>query len=174
MASRGVNKVILIGNLGQDPDVRTMNNGEQVANFSLATSETWQDKNTGEAREKTEWHRCVAYRRLAEIIGQYVKKGSKIYVEGRLQTRKWQGQDGQDRYTTEIIVNEMQMLDSRSGGSSNYDQTPQGNYGNQQGGGYNQRPQNNQRPMPQQPVPPKQQNYGPDPDASFDDDEMPF
>lgn len=169
MASRGVNKVILIGNLGQDPDIRTMNNGEQVVNFSLATSETWNDRHTGEKREKTEWHRCVAYRRLAEIIGQYVRKGSKLYLEGRLETRKWQGNDGQDRYTTEIIVNEMQMLDSRSGGTGNYDAAEQPARQNAQpqasGGGA--------RPLPQTPAEP-QGNYGPDPDAAFEDDEIPF
>ena len=115
MASRGVNKVILVGNLGADPEVRYTQNSTAIANLSIATSETWKDKQTGEPREQTEWHRCVAYRRLAEIAGEYLKKGSKVYVEGRLQTRKWQGQDGQDRYTTEIVINEMQMLDSRGG-----------------------------------------------------------
>ena len=116
MASRGVNKVILIGNLGADPEIRYTQNSTAIANLSIATSENWKDKQTGEPREQTEWHRCVAYRRLAEIAGEYLKKGSKVYVEGRLQTRKWQGQDGQDRYTTEIVINEMQMLDSRGGG----------------------------------------------------------
>jgi single-strand DNA-binding protein len=120
MASKGVNKVILIGNLGQDPDVRYMPNGNAVANVSLATSESWKDKNTGETQEKTEWHRVVFFRRLAEIVGEYVKKGSKIYVEGRLQTRKWQDNNGQDRYTTEIVADQMQMLDSR-GGSAAFD-----------------------------------------------------
>ncbi len=123
MSSRGVNKVILVGNVGQAPDVRTMSNGEQVANFSLATSETWNDRHSGEKREKTEWHRCAAYRRIAEIIGQYVRKGSKLYLEGKLQTRKWRDNNGQDRYTTEIIVNEIQMLDSRTDG--NGPQNPQ-------------------------------------------------
>lgn len=117
MASRGVNKVILIGNLGQDPEVRYMPNGGAVCTISVATSETWKDKNTGESQEKTEWHRCVSFRRLAEIMGEYLRKGSKVYVEGRLQTRKWQDQQGTDRYTTEIIVNEMQMLGDSSGGS---------------------------------------------------------
>jgi len=118
MASRGVNKVILIGNAGKDPEVRYMPNGNAVANLTLATSDSWKDKNTGEIQERTEWHRVVFFRRLGEVVGEYVKKGSKIYVEGRLQTRKWQGQDGQDRYTTEIIADQMQMLDSRgsSGG----------------------------------------------------------
>lgn len=116
MASRGVNKVILIGNLGQDPEVRYMPNGNAVCNITVATSETWKDKNTGENQERTEWHRVVMYRRLAEIAGEYLKKGAKVYLEGRLQTRKWQDQQGQDRYTTEVIADEMQMLDSRGGG----------------------------------------------------------
>ncbi len=114
--ARGVNKVILIGNVGRDPEVRYMPNGNAVANVTLATSESWKDKNSGEMQERTEWHRVVFFRRLGEIVGEYVKKGSKIYVEGRLQTRKWQGQDGQDRYTTEIVADQMQMLDSRGGG----------------------------------------------------------
>ena len=116
--ARGVNKVILIGNLGQDPEVRYMPNGGAVANVTIATTESWKDKNTGEPQERTEWHRVVFYRRLAEIAGEYLKKGSKVYVEGRLQTRKWQDRDGNDRYTTEIIANEMQMLDSRGGGGN--------------------------------------------------------
>ncbi len=120
MASRGVNKVILIGNLGQDPEVRYMPNGGAVCNITVATSETWKDKNTGENQERTEWHRVVMFRRLAEIAGEYLKKGSKVYLEGRLQTRKWQDQQGQDRYTTEIVADEMQMLDSRGGGSTDF------------------------------------------------------
>jgi single-strand DNA-binding protein len=118
MASRGVNKVILIGNLGQDPEVRYMPNGGAVTNITVATSETWKDKNTGEQQEKTEWHRVVAFRKLAEIMGEYLKKGSKVFIEGRLQTRKWQDQQGNDRYTTEIVADNMQMLDSRGGGGS--------------------------------------------------------
>ncbi len=121
MATRGVNKVILIGNLGQDPEVRYMPNGNAVANVSIATSESWKDKNSGEQQERTEWHRVVFFRRLAEIVGEYLKKGSKVYVEGRLQTRKWQDKNGQDRYTTEIIADQMQMLDSRGGGSADFD-----------------------------------------------------
>ncbi len=121
--ARGINKVILIGNLGGDPEVRYMPNGGAVANVTLATSESWKDKQTGEQQERTEWHRVVFYRRLAEIVGEYLKKGSKIYVEGRLQTRKWQDRDGNDRYTTEIVANEMQMLDSRGGGGG-YDSAP--------------------------------------------------
>jgi len=114
--ARGINKVILIGNLGQDPEVKYMPNGGAVANVTVATSESWKDKNTGEQQERTEWHRVVFFRRLAEIAGEYLKKGSKVYIEGRLQTRKWQDQQGNDRYTTEIIANDMQMLDSRGGG----------------------------------------------------------
>ncbi len=113
--SKGINKVIIIGNLGQDPEVKYMPNGGAVTNVTVATSETWKDKNTGEQKENTEWHRIVFFRRLAEIAGEYLKKGSKVYIEGKLQTRKWQDQQGQDRYTTEIIANEMQMLDSRAG-----------------------------------------------------------
>jgi len=111
--SRGVNKVILIGNLGQDPEVKYMPNGNAVANITIATSESWKDKNTGEQVDKTEWHRVIFFRRLAEIAGEYLKKGSKIYIEGKLQTRKWQDKNGKDCWTTEIIANNMQMLDSR-------------------------------------------------------------
>ncbi len=110
----GVNKVIIIGNLGNDPDIRSMPNGDQVANISVATSESWTDKNTGEKREQTEWHRIIFFRRQAEIVGQYLRKGSKIYVEGKLKTRKWQDQNGQDRYTTEIWGDSLQMLDSKN------------------------------------------------------------
>ena len=158
MASRGVNKVILIGNLGADPEVRYTQNSTAIANLSIATSETWKDKQTGEPREQTEWHRCVAYRRLAEIAGEYLKKGSKVYVEGRLQTRKWTGQDNVERYTTEIVINEMQMLDSRGGPQGGpqggpaqgqgYGGGQQGNYGGQQ---------QQQRPAPQ----PSQQSQQP-------------
>ncbi len=120
MAQIGVNKVILIGNLGKDPEVKYMPSGDAVANVTLATSETWNDKNTGEKKEKTEWHRVVFFGKLAEIVGQYCKKGSKIYVEGQLQTRKWQAQDGSDRYSTEVVVRgfggTMQMLDSKGSG----------------------------------------------------------
>lgn len=117
MASRGINKVILIGNLGQDPDLRYMPNGNAVVNMNLATSDVWNDKNTGEVREKTEWHRVVLFGKLAEIAGKYLKKGSQVYIEGSLQTRKWQDQNGIDRYTTEIIVSitgTMQMLGNRN------------------------------------------------------------
>jgi single-strand DNA-binding protein len=110
-----VNKVILIGNLGKDPETRYMPNGEAVTNITMATTDTWKDKTSGEKQEKTEWHRVTFYRRLAEIVGEYLKKGSQVYVEGRLETRKWQDKEGKDRYTTEIIANEMKMLGSRSG-----------------------------------------------------------
>ncbi|SFR47193.1 single-strand binding protein [Pseudidiomarina maritima] len=190
MASRGINKVILIGNLGADPEVRYTQNNTAIANLSVATSETWKDKQTGEPREQTEWHRCVAYRRLAEIAGEYLKKGSKVYVEGRLQTRKWQGQDGVERYTTEIVINDLQMLDGRPGGSQGSyggGQQQSGGFGGQQGGG--QAPQGgqgqggfggqqggqrqapaqsfNQKPAQQ----PQQEPFVPDQD--FDDD-IPF
>jgi single-strand DNA-binding protein len=117
VASRGVNKVILVGNVGGDPETRYMPNGNAVTNITLATSETWKDKNNGEQQERTEWHRITFYQRLAEIAAEYVKKGSKLYVEGRLQTRSWE-QDGIKRYATDIIANEMQMLDSRGGNSN--------------------------------------------------------
>jgi single-strand DNA-binding protein len=116
--SRGINKVILIGNLGQDPEVKYMPNGNAVANITVATSESWKDKNTGKRVERTEWHRVIFFRRLAEIVGEYLKKGSKVYIEGKLQTRKWQDKNGKDNWTTEIIANEMQMLDSRGDSQS--------------------------------------------------------
>jgi len=116
--ARGINKVILIGNLGGDPEVKYTAGGSAVANVTIATSENWKDKTTGENQERTEWHRVVFFGRLAEIAGEYLKKGSQVYVEGRLQTRKWQDKEGQDRYTTEIVANEMQMLGGRGGGSA--------------------------------------------------------
>jgi single-strand DNA-binding protein len=112
-----VNKVILVGRLGKDPETRYMTNGEAVTNATLATSENWKDK-SGEKQEKTEWHNLVFYRRLAEVAGEYLKKGSQVYIEGKIQTRKWQDKEGKDRYTTEILVNEMQMLGGKSGGGS--------------------------------------------------------
>ena len=115
----GINKVIIVGNLGNAPEIRTMPNGEQVANITVATSESWTDKNTGERREVTEWHRIVLYRRLAEIAGQYLRKGSQVYVEGRLKTRKWQDNNGQDRYTTEIQGDNLQMLGGRQDAAQN-------------------------------------------------------
>ena len=117
--ARGVNKVILIGNAGADPEVRTTANGAQVTNLRIATTDRWKDRNSGEMMERTEWHRLVFFGRLAEVVGEYVRKGQQIYVEGGIRTRKWQGQDGQDRYTTEIVANEMQMLGQRDGGDGN-------------------------------------------------------
>lgn len=115
--SRGVNKAIIIGNVGQDPEVRYTPSGDAVANFSIATSEQWTDKQSGQKQERTEWHKCTAFGKLAEIIQQYVKKGSRLYAEGQLQTRKWQAQDGTDRYSTEIKVRDMQMLGGNEGGA---------------------------------------------------------
>jgi len=115
---RGVNKAIIVGNLGSDPEIRATQDGKSVANISVATSESWKDKNTGQKQERTEWHRVVLFGRLAEITGEYLKKGSKVYIEGQIRTRKWQDtQTGQDRYTTEIVGNELQMLDSRGDNS---------------------------------------------------------
>jgi single-strand DNA-binding protein len=116
--ARGINKVILVGHLGKDPEVRYSPGGQAVANITLATSESWKDKTSGEKQERTEWHRVVFFARLAEIAGEYLKKGQQIYVEGRLQTRKWQDKEGKDRYTTEIVANDMQMLGSREGRGS--------------------------------------------------------
>ena len=114
--ARGVNKVILVGNLGADPETRYMPSGDAVTNLRLATNESWKDKQTGETRDKTEWHNVVMFRRLAEVAAEYLRKGSQVYVEGKLQTRKWQDRDGNDRYTTEIVADEMQMLGGRGGG----------------------------------------------------------
>ena len=125
--SRGVNKAIIVGNLGRDPEIRYAASGAAIANVSIATTDSWKDKQTGENTDKTEWHRVVFFGRLAEIVGEYLKKGSQVYVEGRLQTRKWQDQNGQDRYSTEIVANEMQMLGGRGPGGAtadNFDQTP--------------------------------------------------
>ncbi|KTD62574.1 single-stranded DNA-binding protein [Legionella spiritensis] len=116
--ARGINKVILIGNVGVDPDVRYMPNGNAVTTLSIATSETWKDKQTGDRQERTEWHRVVCFNRLGEIAGEYVRKGSKLYIEGSLRTRKWQDQQGQDRYTTEIVANDIQMLDGKGTASA--------------------------------------------------------
>lgn len=154
MATRGVNKVILIGNLGADPEVRFSQNGQGMANMNLATSESWQDKMTGETREKTEWHRVVLFGKLAEIAGQYLKKGAQVYIEGQLQTRKWQDQNGVERYTTEVVVNPfggvMQMLGGRNAmqqetGQMDYAQAAMPN--NAQAWG--QSAQNNARPAAQ-------------------------
>ena len=128
-----VNKVILVGNLGADPESRFMTNGDAVVNINIATTDSWKDKQTGEKREATEWHRVVFYRKLAEIAGQYLKKGSQVYVEGALKTRKWQDKEGVDRYTTEIVANEMKMLGSRQGlGAPSEERQPRG--GGEQGG----------------------------------------
>ena len=151
----GVNKVIILGNLGNDPEMRYLNNGDLVANLSIATSESWSDKNTGEKRERTDWHRIIAYRRTAEIIGQYTRKGSKLYVEGKLQTRKWTDNNGVDRYITEIIADSVQLLDSRRD-----DQ-----------GGYQQQGYQQQRPQP--PRHPQDGNPPPAQD-SFESDDIPF
>lgn len=173
MAQRGVNKVILIGNLGNDPEVRYMPNGKAVANITVATSEVWKDQQ-GQQQERTEWHRCTMYDRLGEIAGEYLKKGSKVYLEGKLQTRKWQDQQGQDRYTTEIIVSEMQMLEYRQAGAG----AGAGNGAGQASGARtgNQAPQQSaprSQPhggyQPQNPPPAEYNNPPPD----FDDD-IPF
>lgn len=115
--ARGINKVILVGNLGADPEMRYMPSGGAVANVTIATSESWKDKQTGVSQERTEWHKVAMFNRLAEITGEYLKKGAKVYIEGSLRTRKWQDKNGQDRYTTEIIASEMQMLDGRGAGA---------------------------------------------------------
>lgn len=149
MASRGVNKVILIGNVGQDPQVQSLPSGGTVCNITLATSESWKDKQSGVQEERTEWHRVVFFNRLSEIAGEYLRKGSKVYIEGSLRTRKWQDKDGGDRYTTEIIANEMQMLDSnhQEGQHENADnRAPQ----QQQRGNQSQQNRNQQSRAPQQ------------------------
>ena len=143
--ARGINKVILVGNLGQDPETRYMPSGAAVTNFTVATNESWKDKQTGEQKDRTEWHRVAMFNRLAEIAAEYLRKGSQVYIEGKLRTRKWQGQDGQDRYTTEIIADEMQMLGGRGGaGGGSFGGGQQGGgqqSGGQQGGGGNAPPQ---------------------------------
>jgi single-strand DNA-binding protein len=133
MASRGVNKVILVGNLGRDPEVRYTANGAAVANLNIATTEQWRDKQSGERQERTEWHRVVMFGRLGEIAGEYLRKGSQVYIEGKLQTRKWQDQSGQDRYTTEIVASDMQMLGS-GGGAPSAGGGSRGDFGQNQGG----------------------------------------
>jgi single-strand DNA-binding protein len=141
-----VNKVILVGNLGADPETRYMQNGDAVCNIRLATTESWKDKSSGEKREITEWHRVVFYRKLAEIAGQYLRKGSSVYIEGRIRTRKWQDKDGQDRYTTEIEATEMQMLGGRGGdGGQHGGGSPDPQQGRQQQGGQ-QRPRQSAPP----------------------------
>ncbi|WP_299198414.1 single-stranded DNA-binding protein [uncultured Amphritea sp.] len=152
--ARGVNKVILIGNLGNDPETKYMPSGNAVTNLTIATSESWKDKQTGQQQERTEWHRVVFFNRLAEIAAEYLKKGSKIYIEGSLRTRKWQDQSGQDRYTTEIVASELQMLD----GQNNSQRT------------------NNQSQYPEAQQAPAQRSSNPPPAPSPDDfdDDIPF
>lgn len=170
--ANGINKVIIVGNLGDDPEVRYTQAGAAIANISVATSESWKDKNTGEQQEKTEWHRIVMFNRLGEIAGEYLKKGSKVYIEGKLQTRKWQDQSGQDRYTTEIVASEMQMLDSRGSeqqsGGQQYNQprqSPQSGRPAGAGGG-----QSRQQQAPAQ----RQQRPQQAPPATDFDDDIPF
>ncbi len=140
--ARGVNKVIIVGNLGQDPETRYMPSGSAVTNFTVATNESWKDKQTGEQKERTEWHRVSMFNRLAEVAAEYLRKGSQVYIEGKLRTRKWQGKDGNDRYTTEIIADEMQMLGGRGGGGGDFGGGNQGsNQGSNQGGGGEAPPQ---------------------------------
>ncbi len=140
--ARGVNKVIIVGNLGQDPETRYMPSGSAVTNFTVATNESWKDKQTGEQRDRTEWHRVAMFNRLAEIAAEYLRKGSQVYIEGKLRTRKWQGQDGNDRYTTEIIADEMQMLGGRGGGGGgSFGGGGGGSQGGGQGGGDSAPPQ---------------------------------
>lgn len=167
MASRGVNKVILVGNLGQDPEMRYLPNGGAVANITLATSESWRDKQTGENKEVTEWHRVVLFGKLAEVAGEYLRKGSQVYIEGQLRTRKWQDQSGQERYTTEVTVNvggTMQMLGGKQeGGQGNRPQQNQQQRAPQQQSGMQQASTELQRPAQQSNEPP----------VDFDDD-IPF
>jgi len=153
--ARGINKVILVGNLGKDPEMKYTASGAAIANLTIATSDSWNDKQTGEKVEKTEWHRVVAFQRLAEIMGEYLKKGSQVYIEGKLQTRKWTDQSGQDRWTTEVVANDMQMLGGRGGDTGGPSQGGGG-------GGFRQNPQS-------------QQNSGQSaPDNDFADDDIPF
>ncbi|WP_342607999.1 single-stranded DNA-binding protein [Vibrio tritonius] len=181
MASRGVNKVILIGNLGNDPEIRYMPNGGAVANITIATSESWRDKATGEQREKTEWHRVALFGKLAEVAGEYLRKGSQVYIEGQLQTRKWQDQSGQDRYTTEVVVQGfngvMQMLGGRQGGApaGGMQQQQQGGWGQPQQPAMQQQPQYNapQQPQQQQQQPSQSAPQYNEPPMDFDDD-IPF
>jgi single-strand DNA-binding protein len=154
-----VNKVILVGRLGAEPESRAFPNGGSICNLRLATSESWKDRQTGERQERTEWHRVVLRNRLGEIAQQYLHKGSQVYIEGRLQTRKWQGQDGQDRFTTEIVANEMTMLDSRGGASSGGDTS------------FDQSPAPRSKPQPASPT--AGPDYGAD-DSSYYDDDIPF
>ncbi|TAJ51371.1 MAG: single-stranded DNA-binding protein [Nevskiaceae bacterium] len=166
--ARGVNKVILIGNLGKDPEVRYLPSGGAVTNVTIATSESWTDKATNEKKEKTEWHNVVFFNKLAEIAGQYLKKGAKVYVEGSLRTRKWE-KDGIDRYTTEIVVSDMQMLDGR-GGEGGGAGAGGGGGGYARSSGYDQPPARSSAPArPAAPAPAPMPEHG-----GFDDDDIPF
>ncbi|MFT5421715.1 MAG: single-strand DNA-binding protein [Candidatus Endobugula sp.] len=171
--ARGINKVTIVGNLGQDPETKYMPSGGAVTNISVATSESWKDKQTGQPQERVEWHRIVFFNRLAEIAGEYLKKGSQVYVEGALRTRKWQDQSGQDRYTTEIVGNEMQMLGGRQGGGMGGDQ------GHDQSQSYAPAPAQNTAPAQapaQRPVQQAAQAPAPQPAQGMDsfDDDIPF
>jgi single-strand DNA-binding protein len=157
--SKGINKVILVGNCGQDPETKSTASGTAITNISVATSESWKDKTTGQLQEKTEWHRVVFFGKLAEIVGQYVSKGSKVYVEGKLTTRKWQDQSGADRYTTEIVANEVQMLGSRQDNVMPAENSPEGYH--------QQARQQRQAPQAPRPTPMNQQQAPAAPD-SFD------
>jgi single-strand DNA-binding protein len=177
--ARGINKVILVGNLGQDPEVRYMPSGGAVANISIATSESWKDKQTGQPVDKTEWHRIVFFNRLAEIAGEYLKKGSQVYVEGKLQTRKWQDQAGVDRYTTEVVANELQMLggrqgqgdDSNMGGDPGYGAESSYGGGQSSGGGMNSGMSNT---PPKAKAPQAKQAPAAPPSMDSFDDDIPF
>ncbi|GHC51903.1 single-stranded DNA-binding protein [Alcaligenes pakistanensis] len=174
-----VNKVILVGNLGRDPEVRYSAEGSAICNISIATTSQWKDRTSGEKREETEWHRVVFYNRLAEIAGEYLRKGRPVYVEGRLRTRKWTGQDGQERFTTEIIAEQMQMLGGRDGDmSGGGGSMGGGEYGGGAGGGAPAPQQRAQRPAPQQQQQQQQQaprNTAPMSDNLADmDDDIPF
>ncbi|MEB8433488.1 single-stranded DNA-binding protein [Cocleimonas sp. KMM 6892] len=165
-----INKVILVGNLGQDPEVKYMPSGGAVTNISIATTDSWKDKASGEKKENTEWHRVVFFNRLAEIVGEYLRKGSQVYIEGNLRTRKWQDQNGVDKYTTEIVAREMQMLGGRTGGSSEFNQAPQRESRPQQGSGGGERGAQRapQKAPARDNTPPPPQNFD-----NFDDD-IPF
>ena len=168
--ARGVNKVILIGNLGKDPEVKYFPNGDAFCNTTLATSENWTDKASGEKKERTEWHNVVFTKKLAEIVGQYLKKGSKVYVEGSLRTRKWQDKEGHDRYTTEVVCQDMQMLDGRGEGSASMGS------GGSEGGGYS-RSSGYSKPAAGGGAPAARQQSAPPPameDSGFSDDDIPF
>ena len=170
--ARGINKVILIGNCGQDPEVRYTASGAAIANVTIATSETWKDKQTGQAQERTEWHRVVFFNRLGEIAGEYLKKGSKVYIEGSLRTRKWQNKEGADMYTTEIVASEMQMLDSRETG--NDQQSPQ--HSNTNAPAPDNRGAAPSRPNAGDPPAVRSHSSGPENIPGFDDfdDDLPF